>query len=221
MTPMTLATKVLIGFALGVGSGIFFGELAAPVGIVGDAFIRLLQMTVLPYVVVSLIHGLGQLSYQEAKLLARRAGLLLLVIWAVALTFVLMMPLAYPAWESATEFSTSLVEPTPKMNLVELFIPANPFHSLAFGMVPAVVLFSLALGAALMGVANKQPILDGLGVVANTLSRVAQFVVRLAPIGDADFFGTTSRRGWKTFVGCTAGYSERADANQGLKAPHK
>jgi hypothetical protein len=40
-------------------------------------------------------------------------------------------------------------------------------------------------------------------------------------IGDADFFGTTSRRGWKTFVGCTAGYSERADANQGLKAPHK
>ncbi|MBW1876585.1 MAG: cation:dicarboxylase symporter family transporter, partial [Deltaproteobacteria bacterium] len=49
---MTLATKVLIGFALGVGSGIFFGELAAPVGVVGDAFIRLLQMTVLPYVVV-------------------------------------------------------------------------------------------------------------------------------------------------------------------------
>ena len=190
MTPMTLATKVLIGFALGVGSGIFFGELAAPVGVVGDAFIRLLQMTVLPYVVVSLIHGLGQLSYQEAKLLARRAGLLLLVIWAVALTFVLMMPLAYPAWESATEFSTSLVEPTPKMNLVELFIPANPFHSLAFGMVPAVVLFSLALGAALMGVANKQPILDGLGVVANTLSRVAQFVVRLAPIG---VFAITAR----------------------------
>jgi Na+/H+-dicarboxylate symporter len=187
---MTLATKVLIGFALGVGSGIFFGELAAPVGVVGDAFIRLLQMTVLPYVVVSLIHGLGQLSYQEAKLLARRAGLLLLVIWAVALTFVLMMPLAYPAWESASQFSTSLVEPTPEMSLVELFIPANPFHSLAFGMVPAVVVFSLALGAALMGIANKQPILDGLGVVAKTLSRVAQFVVRLAPIG---VFAITAR----------------------------
>ena len=187
---MTLATKVLIGFALGVGSGIFFGEMIAPVGVLGDAFIRLLQMTVLPYVVVSLIHGLGQLSYREAKVLAQRAGLLLLVIWAVALTFVLMMPLAYPAWESATQFSTSLVEPTPKMNLVELFIPANPFHSLAFGMVPAVVLFSLAMGAALMGIANKQPILDGLAVVASTLSRVAQFVVRLAPIG---VFAITAR----------------------------
>jgi hypothetical protein len=57
---MSLATRALIGFALGVGSGIFFGEIIAPVGIVGDAFIGLLQMTVLPYVTVSLILGLGQ-----------------------------------------------------------------------------------------------------------------------------------------------------------------
>ena len=59
---MSLATRVLIGFALGVGCGIFFGEIAAPVGVLGDAFIRLLQMTVLPYVVVSLVLGLGRLS---------------------------------------------------------------------------------------------------------------------------------------------------------------
>jgi Na+/H+-dicarboxylate symporter len=55
---MSLATRALIGF--GIGSGIFFGEIIAPVGIVGDAFIGLLQMTVLPYVTVSLILGLGQ-----------------------------------------------------------------------------------------------------------------------------------------------------------------
>jgi len=187
---MSLAAKVLIGFALGVGSGLFFGEMIAPVGVLGDAFVRLLQMTVLPYVVVSLVEGLGRLSYGEARRLAGRAGLLLLVIWAVALSFVLMMPLAYPAWESASQFSTSLIEPSPEMSFVELFIPANPFHSLAFGMVPAVVVFSLALGAALMGIANKQPILEGLAVVASTLSKVAQFVVRLAPIG---VFAITAR----------------------------
>jgi Na+/H+-dicarboxylate symporter len=62
---MSLATKVLIGFAL------------------GDAFIRLLQMTVLPYIVASLILGLGRLNYREAGQLVRRAGVLLLVIWSV------------------------------------------------------------------------------------------------------------------------------------------
>jgi Na+/H+-dicarboxylate symporter len=71
---MSLATKVLIGFIFGVVLGVFFGELITPVGIVGDAFIRLLQMTVLPYVVVSLILGLGRLSSSNAGRLFKRAG---------------------------------------------------------------------------------------------------------------------------------------------------
>jgi Na+/H+-dicarboxylate symporter/ABC-type amino acid transport substrate-binding protein len=187
---MTLASKVLIGFIVGIASGVFFGELIAPVGIVGDAFIRLLQMTVLPYVLVSLILGLGRLSSNEAGRLFKRAGALLLVLWAVALVFVLVMPLAYPNWESGSYFSTSLVEPTPELGLVNLFIPANPFSSLASGTVPAVVLFSLALGAALIGIENKQPIIDALDVISTALSRVAKFVVQLAPLG---VFAITAR----------------------------
>ena len=52
---MSLSARILIGHALGIAFGIFFGELVAPIGFVGDAFILLLQMTVLPYVAVSLI----------------------------------------------------------------------------------------------------------------------------------------------------------------------
>ena len=187
---MNLAGKVLIGFVFGVCSGIFFGEMIAPVGVLGDIFIGGLQMTVLPYIVVSLVLGLGRLNSHEVKLLIRRAGMLLLVIWAVSLSFVLIMPLAYPDWESAAYFSTSLVEPTPKINIVSLFIPANPFNSLAFGKVPSIVLFSIALGAGLMGVSAKQPILNALDIISKILSRVAQFIVRLAPIG---VFAITAR----------------------------
>ena len=180
---MSLATQVLLGFLLGVVSGIFFGDLIAPVGIIGDAFIRLLQMTVMPYVVVSLILGLGQLSAANAGLLIRRAGALLLLLWAVSLAFVLMMPLAYPNWEASSYFSTTLLEPTPKLDLVRLFIPANPFHSLANGVVPATVVFSLAMGAALIVMESKQSILNALSTLSDALSRVAKFVVRLAPLG--------------------------------------
>jgi len=187
---MSLATRVLIGFALGVGCGIFFGEIIAPVGVLGDAFIRLLQMTVLPYVVVSLMLGLGRLGPREAAKLLGRAGALLAVIWIVALTVVMLMPVAYPDWEAASFYSTSLVEPTPEIDFVDLFIPANPFNSLAFGKVPAIVLFSLALGAALMGIADKERVLEVLDVVAGALSRVAKVVVRFAPIG---VFAITAR----------------------------
>ncbi len=187
---MSLATQVLLGFLLGVASGVFFGELIAPVGVVGDAFIRLLQMTVLPYVVVSLILGLGALSTDEARRLIRRAGLLLLVIWAAALVLVLAMPLAYPAWESSSQFSTTLVEPPPSLDLIRLFVPANPFGSMASGVVPATVVFSLALGAALIGMDDKQPVLRALSILSEALSRVAKFIVRLAPLG---VFAITAR----------------------------
>jgi len=75
---MSLSTKVLIGLALGIASGIFFGEEAAFLKVIGDAFIQLLQMTVLPYVMVSLIVGLGGLSYHEAASLGRKCGVVLL-----------------------------------------------------------------------------------------------------------------------------------------------
>jgi Na+/H+-dicarboxylate symporter len=45
--------RVLIGLALGIFTGLFVGEPAGALAIGGDAYIRLLQMTVLPYVMVS------------------------------------------------------------------------------------------------------------------------------------------------------------------------
>ena len=45
---LSLSTQVFIGLGLGLVTGIFFGEMVTPVKSVGDAFVRLLQMTVLP-----------------------------------------------------------------------------------------------------------------------------------------------------------------------------
>ncbi len=187
---MSLATKVLIGFVVGVVAGVFFGELISPLGIVGDAYIGLLQMTVLPYVFVSLIFGLGRLSSGNAGILVKRAITLLGILWAVALVFIVVMPLAYPQAESGSYFSTSLVEPSPKFDFINLFIPKNPFNSLATGTVPAVVVFAMGVGAALIGIENKQPILDALDTISTSLSRVSKFIARLSPIG---VFAITAR----------------------------
>jgi Na+/H+-dicarboxylate symporter len=86
----------LVLWGLLVGFGLFFGEHCRPLKVVGDAFIKLLQVTVLPYVTVSLIHGIGRLTGPEAKNLARKAGALLLVLWAVTLLMVALVPLCFP-----------------------------------------------------------------------------------------------------------------------------
>ena len=51
---LSLSAWIFIGLGLGVLFGLFFGELCRPLNFVGKAFIKLLQMGVLPYMVVTL-----------------------------------------------------------------------------------------------------------------------------------------------------------------------
>ena len=73
-----IASQVFIGLGLGVLVGLFFGERVAFLRVGGDAFIALLQITVMPYVVVALITSLGRLTLVEAKALGLKAGGILL-----------------------------------------------------------------------------------------------------------------------------------------------
>lgn len=180
---MSLSTKILIGLGLGIFSGVFFGEKVAFLKMPGDAFILLLQMTVLPYIMVSLIAGLGGLSFHEAAALGRKCGLLLLLLWGIGLLMVLVMPLAFPKWEMATFFSTSLIEQRPPFNFLGLYIPSNLFFSLSNNVVPAVVVFSFALGVALIGLKDKEVLLKSLSALADSLGRITDFLIRFAPLG--------------------------------------
>ncbi|MBW2268676.1 MAG: cation:dicarboxylase symporter family transporter [Deltaproteobacteria bacterium] len=175
--------RVLLGLALGILTGLFFGEPVGALSLVGDAYIRLLQMTVLPYILVSLAVGLGGLNAAMARRIGLGGGSMILVLWGVTLATLLCLPLAYPDWTSATFFSSSLVaEPAP-FDPLGLYIPANPFYSLGHTVVPAVVLFAIALGLALISVEEKQGLLNGLHNLSKALMKIASFVGKIAPIG--------------------------------------
>jgi Na+/H+-dicarboxylate symporter/ABC-type amino acid transport substrate-binding protein len=180
---MSFSTKILVGLVSGVLLGLFLGEYAAVLKVAADGFVKLLQMSVLPYVTVSIITSLGALNYDQAKTLGFRAGAVLVGLWCVALVFTFLIPLAFPEIETASFFSTTLLERPPPFNFVDLFIPSNPFHSLSNNIVPAVVLFSVLLGVALIGVARKQMLLDVFSVAKEALSIVTSFIVRLTPYG--------------------------------------
>ena len=180
---LSLSAQVFIALALGILAGLFFGELIGPVQIIGQIFIGLLQMTVLPYILVALIAGIGKLSYAEMRLLAIQGGRFVVLFWVIALAITVAFTAAFPNWVSATFFSSSLVEVGAQHDLVALYIPSNPFNSLSSSIVPAIVLFSLALGLAIIGVPKKGNFIDDLDVVGDAIMRIAGFVARLAPIG--------------------------------------
>jgi len=178
-----LSAQIMIGMGLGLAAGVFFGEYCAFLEIIGSAFIKLLQMTILPYIIVSLILGIGGLTFEQAKMMAKKAGVLLLLFWGISFAMVLVLPLSFPHWESAAFFSSAIVDLPKPVDFLSLYIPSNPFYSLANNIVPAVVLFSIMAGIALMGMQDKGGLLEVLNTASQALIRMTNLIVNLTPIG--------------------------------------
>lgn len=184
-TKFTLSNsaQMMLALLFGVITGLFFGEMVGWMSIIGNSVILLMQMTVFPYIVVSLVGGIGRLSKQNAGMLFREAGLIMVLLWLVGMLVILITPLMFPVVESASFFSSSSVEAPPPIDYFKMYIPANPFESMADGAVPAMVVFSIALGFALIGMKDKEPVLNFMSITAESLSRITQGLIKILPIG--------------------------------------
>ncbi len=180
---MALSTRIFIGLFAGIATGLFFGELVADLKVIGDVFIKLLQMTVLPYIVVSLVAGFGRMDLQEAKRLALRGAAVLGIIWLLALLLIFAAPLAFPDRDSASFFASPMLTSGAGTDLLELYLPHNIFYSLSNNLVPAVVLFSIFMGIALISVEDKDRVLPIFDSLSKALGHINSMIVKLTPYG--------------------------------------
>ena len=176
-------TKIVISLLLGLICGLFFGESIQWIKWVGDAFVGLLQMAVLPFVAASLIVNVGRLSAETGWKLLRISLLVLCGLWMVGLVALAISIQAFPVWDTGSFYSSNFNEVLPSQDWLELFIPANPFGSLANNAIPAVVVFSLGLGVAIMALPNKSRLLEPLDVAVDALARLNKLVVKMTPVG--------------------------------------
>ncbi|MEP5765889.1 MAG: cation:dicarboxylase symporter family transporter [Halieaceae bacterium] len=182
-TRLTLAQRVIFALVTGVLAGLFFGDMIVWLKVVGDVFIKLLQITVVPYISLALITGLGSLNYDLVKRLALRGSVVLVCIWSITLVLVFLVPMAFPDWPSGSFFSISLTKPAPTTDFIRLFIPSNPFFAYSNAIVPAVVVFSILLGLALIATPQRQAVLDPLIALRDALMKVTGGISKLAPYG--------------------------------------
>ena len=180
---MSLSTHVILALLSGIATGIFFGDRVAFLDTVGIAFIKLLQMTVIPYIATSLMLGIGSMSREQARGIAAKVGILALVLWLLGFAVIFMTPLMFPHLESASFFSDTTLLPQKEVDYLDQYIPANPFKSLSETAIPAVVLFFAAIGVALIGTKNKERLLGPLQTFSSALSRTTKGVMRMIPVG--------------------------------------
>ncbi len=176
-------TLIVIGLGLGLFCGLVFGELTHSIKWIGDVYVGLLQMAVLPYVAMSLVASIGRMSPAQGIRLLRIGVLVILGLWLVGLVALAIMTQSFPDWESGSFFSSRFTEQPEPPNWLDLFVPSNPFRSLANNSIPAVVVFSIGIGIALMTIPGKSRFLDPLEVLVDALSRLNKLVVQLTPLG--------------------------------------
>lgn len=197
MKNLSLSTKVLIGVFSGILLGLFFGEKVGWMSVPGDIFIGLLQMTVLPYIMFSLIVNIGRLSMETGKKIVKYGLIFLSLLLGIGVFYLLILPLAFPEWGTGSFYSSDFVEKPVQFDFVKLYIPANPFESLSNNIVPAVVLFSIFIGLGVMKLPQKEILLKPLDILTDGLNEVNKMIVKLTPIGVFSIAaGVVSKLSW-------------------------
>ncbi len=180
---MTFTRQILVGLGLGVALGLFFGDKVGGLSVLGDVYIGLLQMTVLPYIMLSLIVNLGRISWSEGRGLLTTLIAVFLIFLLAGGAVLMLSPLAFPPAEAASFFSRALIEAPDVIDFVALYVPSNPFAAMAQNLVPAVVLFSIFLGVGLSSLPNTAGLLASLDTLSDALNKVNKLVIKITPLG--------------------------------------
>lgn len=191
-----LSVQILIAMVIGVVVGKLMGESAAMFAPLGNLFIQLIRMLVIPLVFVSIVAGSASLGATRS---AGRVGIATLAyiftttVLAVVLAIVLgewFKPGAGLSVDSIKSFLPAEgYNATPqKMKFWPMLldiIPANPIKSLAEGNILQLIFFGLFFGFGLSALSpqKKQPVLNAFNTFLDALIWCIQKVMLVAPLG--------------------------------------
>ncbi|WP_144498983.1 cation:dicarboxylate symporter family transporter [Bacillus pumilus] len=203
-----LATQILIGLILGVVVGaIFFGNPGVETYLkpIGDFFLRLIKMIVIPIVVSSLI--LGVAGAGDGKKVGK-LGFRTILYFEIITTFAIILGLVLANFvqpgagvdfghtekQDISQYVETEKEQSSK-SVADTFlhiVPTNFFQSLAEGDLLAIIFFTVlfALGVSAIGERGK-PVLAFFEGVSHAMFHVVNVVMKAAPFGVFALIGVT------------------------------
>lgn len=189
---MGISTQIFIALILGIVFGYVFPNYGVALKPVGDMFIRMIKMIVVPLVFSSLIMGIaGTGDFKKLGRLGAKS-----IIWfEIATTLALFVGLAVVnilqpgvgvnvVAADASAVTTAAKKSVDMMQMVVNIVPTNVVDAASRGDMLQIILFSTFFGvaAAAMGPVGK-PVVDLSKSVAEIMFKVTWYVMKLAPIG--------------------------------------
>jgi Na+/H+-dicarboxylate symporter/ABC-type amino acid transport substrate-binding protein len=178
----SLTLKMACATVLGLLCGLFFGESCAVLEPWANAYILVLKITTIPYLIVAIIHGVGQLSSDEGKQILKNGFFFIILAWTINIGIIYAMASLFPHAEGKPP-GELIFSSAPPIDFAQLLIPDNVFYALTYNAIPAVVVFSLLLGLSLMNIKEKKPFMSMLETGIDTLTRITRWISMITPYG--------------------------------------
>ncbi|MBI5835357.1 MAG: dicarboxylate/amino acid:cation symporter [Armatimonadetes bacterium] len=192
-----LLLRILVGLGAGAVAGLIFGPDIQWVAPLGDIFVRLLKLIVMPVVVFTLIVGAASIHPARLGRVGVKALLLYTVTTAFAVGIGLLVGNVFKPGQGMTLAGTAgagglKAEPTSLLQTVLEIVPLNPFKSITDGNMLQTIFFAILFG---MGIAYLRESKDErIRASANTvfaffdgcaevMYKVVNWILEYAPIG--------------------------------------
>ena len=184
-----LIWQIGIGFVLGIAAGVIFGDKVQYVDPIGQVFLALLKMLIVPLVFSSLV--VGAASIGDPRDLGR-IGIKTLVLYlattAVAIVIGLVLGnflqpgVGLALSEGAAAFKAPEA-PSIKKVILDLF-PSNPIKAAADGVMLQIIIFALFLGVSAVLAGEKgKPLISFFDSMAEAMYKLTGIVMKTAPYG--------------------------------------
>lgn len=203
-----LAIQIFIGLLLGIAVGaIFYGNPAVQTYLqpIGDIFLRLIKMIVIPIVVASIIVGVAGTG--DMKKLGKLGGKTILYFEIVTTIAIIVGLLAANIFQPGNGVDMSELtktditkyvetqETTAQHSFVDTFVnivPTNIFQSLMNGDMLAIIFFSVLFGIGIAAIGEKgKPVLNFFKGTADAMFYVTNQIMKFAPFGVFALIGVT------------------------------
>lgn len=187
---LPLYTQIAIGAVLGVIIGFILGENVRFIAPIGEVFLQLLKMLIIPLVIATILSGI--LKMNDIKSFGKVGGsfLVYLVLTSLLATIIgfLVALLIQPG-----KGNTSFLNHGENVDAAEFsfsdhflnMIPANIFESLTnMDMLP-IIIFTIIIGLVILSLGKEKnaTVIKFIDEAANIMLKLTEFVIQLAPYG--------------------------------------
>lgn len=185
---IALWKRILGALLVGVVVGMVWGPGSESLAWIGDIFMRLIRMVVVPLVFVTLVSGVVSMGDPSklGSLGVKTLGIYMATTLAAITIGLVTAAILQPGMgvDLSNAVPGQIQEAIPLSERLLNIVPVNPIAALAEGNILAIIFFALLVGISLLTIGDKgKPVADVMDASSEMMIKITHWIMEVAPFG--------------------------------------